>query len=644
MAKKIEALEIQLTAGQAAAELDKLAKAADNAGNEVKQVDENFKTLKQQLKEAQREAEIMSQKFGINSKEAVEAQKKVAQLKNEVTNFDNRLKNFNPSSKFTALANVTSNVVNGFAAAQGAMALFGNESEDVQKALMKVQAALALTQGIEAVMGLKDAFKNLNLVIKANPIIFIVGAVVAALVWLGENVKAVGDFFYEMGQLAATVLKYITLGLVDFTDELSASEIAQNNLNKKIKEQTDAVTKSNEALDEQIKKNREAEKEINRKYDNEIKLARAAGKETTELERAKLKATVDRIAKEIELEEKKLQNYVKLVAIQKGLTEQQAEDLIKGTTFYGNLFKGAQDNIKNLKKELENSTTDLNAFNLEKSREYYQKKQEQSKEAWQEELRLRKVAAEQSEKQITEDLKSWTENEQKKLDATHDTLAMLPVPVQQFTDESLSALEIFNAKLKQAADDLVEALNGSFGQSQEFALNTLNTNLDTASTFMEAAMNNQLNRVKGNEAAQEKIRRTYFERQKKMQIAQALISTYEGATNAFKSTAASPITTIFPAAPYIAAASAIASGLAQVAAIRSTSFEGGGGSGGGGGQSIPNLSAPETGATQNTATTQLPREQIEQGNRIVIQNQIVETEITNTQNRVNRIQARATID
>jgi len=333
MATKEIGLKINLTAGQAAAEVDKLT--------------ESTKTLKQQVKEAEREAQILAQKFGDSSKEAVEAQKKLARLKDELGDFKNRVDALNPEAKLKAFGQVAQGVAGGFAAAQGAMALFGAESEDVQKALLKVQAALALTQGIEAVMGLGDAFKTLNVVIKANPIVFIVGAAVAALVWLGENVKAVGDFFYEMGQIAATALKYMTFGLVDFTDELSESEKAQEKLNQKIKQQTDAVNKSNEALDEQIKKNREAEKEINRKYDNEIKLARAAGKETTELERAKLKATVDRIAKEIELEEKKLQNYVKIVAVQKGLTEKQAEDLIKGTTFYGNLFKGVKDKKKN---------------------------------------------------------------------------------------------------------------------------------------------------------------------------------------------------------------------------------------------------------------------------------------------------------
>lgn len=627
MAKKIEALEIQLTAGQAAAELDKLAKAADNAGNEVKQVDEGFKTLKQQLKEAQNEAQLMAQKFGDTSKQAVEAQKKVARLKDEVGDFNARVQALNPEAKFKAFAQVAQGVASGFAAAQGAAALFGAESEDVQKALLKVQSAMAIAQGVEGLAGLKDSFSNLKLV--------------AIDAMNGIKTAFLANPLFAIG---ATVLAGLSAAALYFASTVDDGTEA-------IKEQGEIAQRAFDAEAEAIEKN--------------IRLRRAAGKETGELEADKIKVLIKSAEKEIEIAEQVYERKRKLAM-------KEAEDAGVLDIITGNLgikrangekartaarFKDTEEGKKlykelsDLQFDLEVKTTENNKKELDKRAANQKEFSDKLKKQREEDQKIiddalageAKWRAEMNQKR-EDDLKIMGSFASSFIKKTEPVLKTLALPVQIFTDESLSALEIFNAKLKQAADDLVEALNGSFGQSQEFALNTLNTNLDTASTFMDAAMNRQLNKVKGNEAAQEKIRKTYFERQKKLQIAQALISTYEGATNAFKSTAASPITTLFPAAPYIAAASAIASGLAQVAAIRSTSFEGGGGSGGGGGQSIPNLSAPETGATQNTATTQLPREQIEQGNRIVIQNQIVETEITNTQNRVNRIQARATID
>lgn len=52
-------------------------------------------------------------------------------------------------SKIQAVAKVGSVIAQGFAAAQGAAALFGASSEDVQKQLLKVQAAMALIQGFQ---------------------------------------------------------------------------------------------------------------------------------------------------------------------------------------------------------------------------------------------------------------------------------------------------------------------------------------------------------------------------------------------------------------------------------------------------------------------------------------------------------------
>lgn len=65
-----------------------------------------------------------------------------------------------------------------------------------------------------------------------------------------------------------------------------------------------------------------------------------------------------------------------------------------------------------------------------------------------------------------------------------------------------------------------------------------------------------------------------FKIQKAISIAQATISTYESANAIFASTAANPITAVFPAAPFVAAGVAVAAGLANVATIASQQFQG----------------------------------------------------------------------
>jgi len=117
----------------------------------------NFKT---QLKEAKNEAQLMVQTFGEFSAEALAAQKKVAELADKMEDFNDRVKALNPD-KFAKVQTIVTGVASGFAAAQGAMALFGNESEDLQKTLVKVQGAMALSQGLEGLGKIQQQFKTL---------------------------------------------------------------------------------------------------------------------------------------------------------------------------------------------------------------------------------------------------------------------------------------------------------------------------------------------------------------------------------------------------------------------------------------------------------------------------------------------------
>ena len=93
----------------------------------------------------------------------------------------------------------------------------------------------------------------------------------------------------------------------------------------------------------------------------------------------------------------------------------------------------------------------------------------------------------------------------------------------------------------------------------------------------------------------EEEQRKAFERSKKIQSAQALISTYESAVQAFKSLAGIPV--VGPALGTAASVAAIASGLAQVKNIKSQTFGGGGGTAAAPAPA-PALSAAATEATQ----------------------------------------------
>lgn len=135
----------------------------------------------------------------------------------------------------------------------------------------------------------------------------------------------------------------------------------------------------------------------------------------------------------------------------------------------------------------------------------------------------------------------------------------------------------------------------------------------------------------------EKSQKRAFEINKRLQIAQAIIQTYQGANAIFAAQAANPQSILFPAQPFIAAGIAIANGLANVATISKQQFQSG--SPGGGGNKAPDFSggggaAPQLSPVTNTSTI------VPQGPTQVF---VTETDITNTQNQVNVIQGQATL-
>ncbi len=70
------------------------------------------------------------------------------------------------------------------------MALVGSESEDVQKALLKVQGAMALAQGLSQLKDFGKSWQQVNIFIKSNTIFMKANAAATALT---ANAMKVGD-------------------------------------------------------------------------------------------------------------------------------------------------------------------------------------------------------------------------------------------------------------------------------------------------------------------------------------------------------------------------------------------------------------------------------------------------------------------
>jgi hypothetical protein len=134
------------------------------------EVKTNLGSLKSQLREAQAEVAKMSEKFGAASIEASNAAKAAGILKDKIGDAKALTDAFNPDAKFKSVTASISGVAGGFAAYEGAMNLVGVKSQEVEAALLKVQSAMAISQGLQSVGESIDSFKQLGAVIKSTSI------------------------------------------------------------------------------------------------------------------------------------------------------------------------------------------------------------------------------------------------------------------------------------------------------------------------------------------------------------------------------------------------------------------------------------------------------------------------------------------
>lgn len=254
-------LEAALAA--AGIEMADLGKAAEKA---TKASTEGFKSLKQQLRDARNEATLLSQKFGENSQQALAATKRVAQLTEELDDFNQRVKALNPEAKFNSVQNALQGVFGALQGVTGALQLFGAENKQVEEAAKRLQGALNLAQGINSVLGLKDAFGNLRTVLGLTTAAQSAAATAAAATTAATEAEAVAA-----GQ-AAVATKGFTAALV--ANPITAVVVALAALvsgiliyNAASEDSTEITEEQTKALEEQAK----AQEELAKRYESASK-------------------------------------------------------------------------------------------------------------------------------------------------------------------------------------------------------------------------------------------------------------------------------------------------------------------------------------------------------------------------------------
>ena len=208
----------------------------------------SVKSLKAQLKEAQADVQKMADKFGETSKQAVEAAKRASELKDRIGDAKALTDAFNPDKKFQAFSSALSGVAGGFSAVQGAMGLMGAETENVEKMMLKVQSAMALSQGLSAVTESIDAFKNLGAVI-SNLSIVQKASAVAQRIWnAAMSANPLGAIIVAITALISGIVMLIKY-FKESSDEAEAQAKAVKESSKAIQAQKKAIDEANESME-----------------------------------------------------------------------------------------------------------------------------------------------------------------------------------------------------------------------------------------------------------------------------------------------------------------------------------------------------------------------------------------------------------
>lgn len=607
-------------------------------------IETNLGSLKSQLREAQAAVAELSDKFGVTSKEAAEAAKRAAELKDRIEDAKALTDAFNPDAKFNALSRSIGGALDGFQAFEGALGLIGVESEDLQKTLLKVQSAMSLSQGIQGVMEAKDSFIQLGAVVKNA----FSGMTTAAKAFA---VTGVGLLITALGLIAANWDK-----ISGNTDEAVKKQKAYQEGAKKQAEFIGSESKEFATLISRLKATNQGTKErsdlikkINTGYGTTLKnlkdeaaFQRQANEELAsylEYQKAKykLQANEDLIQKNLEKQSKIQQEIVNSEKEQQKLRESlekaggskyTAAALTKSIAAQAEYQKRLNDELKEAEKRFENygaaaqkaqvkvdditesgtkyveQTKELvDGQELAKLREYnreatdlfkseYEKQVRDIREKYAEQIALAKKYKQDTtalEAAQTQELEDALDKSMKSL----ETLSLQKVQIQQRDLGTLQGSINQELKLKQEAADLellqlqvkAQRARKIEEQSQSFKVKAVQDGLSAIASITE---------LFGKKS--EKAAKRAFQVQKAANMASALISTYQNATAAYASQFTPLPTPDSPIRGGIVAGIAVATGLANVAKIAQQKFEspstgGGGGSTGsaGGGVMSPNF-------------------------------------------------------
>jgi hypothetical protein len=310
--------------------------------------------MKKLLKEANFELLAAQKNFGEYSQEAINAAKNVANLKDSIQEAAETSQLFDPGKKFQAFAGALTAVAGGFSAVQGALGLLGVESDNVQKSLLKVQSALALSQGLSTVADSVKDFQRLAAVIQSTTLFqkaYNIATIAAAAIQRAFGVA-----------VTTTSVAFKALRAAIITTGIGALVVAVGLLVDKIMDWVNSASEAEKAQ----QKLAASTKKMNGEIDNQIAVLTALGGKEEEIYQLRLK----RNENELNVLRNKLKTQGKL-------SEEELEQFRKLKTDKEVLDIQEQNRIKKNQEEEAKRLEDANKKQLEANKALADKRKQQ---------------------------------------------------------------------------------------------------------------------------------------------------------------------------------------------------------------------------------------------------------------------------
>lgn len=591
----------------------------------------SIKDLKNAIKDARNEQVKSAEAFGEGSKEYLTASKRVAELKDKVDDLSDSTKSLGGT---------------GLERASSGMQQFGEglKNLDFQKvkvgltAMKTAFAAVGIGLIVQLISYLIENFDSLS---KGS------GGLAVALRFVADILKTYID-------LVGNVINYFT-DLVGLTSETQRAIEAQG-----------------QAFEDAAKQSKDAIAKQSAEYDNLINAAKSSGKSTVDLEIQKQQAIINTNKVLLQQALDYLKNGGQLDEAKKKLIQEELASI-----------KTASAQIEVIKNTEAKRIQDVNTKAFEKKKAEDEKLKNDNIAALKQ-LEDATIANETNEetraiakanldrRRRDEDINNLKVNQDTKNALIIQSEITLANQLKAINDKAIAdkkAIEdkaaadklaqdekneaFLQAKYKKDDDELKAKIEKDKQNEKDANAAKLQATIDglnAAQQVTDLFFAFKSSKLKKGSAEELENAKKGFQVNKALQLASATVSGVQAVQGAFATATASPITTVFPAYPFIQAGIAGVLSAANIAKIAASKFEGGAGSpstpsGGGGGASIL---APPTISNQNANVegTQFD----ENGKRIGAKNDstinVVATvgvdEITSKMNRVNVLEKQST--